>query len=269
MFITRTISGVILLAITMCAIMASGPLLYVFMLLISLVGMFELYRVFKMEKHPITVICYLTVIGINSVILAGKTSAVIMVLAAGFLTLMAFYVAVYPKINVEEVVKGCFGILYVGLMLSFLFALRMAKDGAYTVWLAFISAWGCDTCAYLTGITLGKHKLTPVLSPKKSVEGAIGGILGSLLLGALYGFVFQEKISGFQNPALVYGVICACGAVISMFGDLSASAIKRNYGIKDYGTLIPGHGGILDRFDSIVFTAPLIYMLSQLFQTVL
>ena len=102
---------------------------------------------------------------------------------------------------------------------------------------------------------IGKHKMAPVLSPKKSVEGAVGGVAGAALLGVIYA-------AATQGPILEYAVICAVGALISMVGDLAASAIKRNQGIKDYGKLIPGHGGILDRFDSVIFTAPVIYFLS-------
>ena len=99
--------------------------------------------------------------------------------------------------------------------------------------------------------------MAPVLSPKKSIEGAIGGITGAALLGMIYGAIIGA-------PLQIYAFICAVGALISMIGDLAASAIKRNQEIKDYGTLIPGHGGILDRFDSVIFTAPVIYYLSVL-----
>ena len=105
--------------------------------------------------------------------------------------------------------------------------------------------------------------MAPVLSPKKSVEGGVGGVLGAALLGALYALL----ISGFNqadgHTPLMYAIICAVGALISMVGDLAASAIKRNKEIKDYGKLIPGHGGILDRFDSVIFTAPFIYFLAS------
>ena len=251
MFITRTISGIVLLAVTMCAIIASGPLLYLFMLLISLVGMYELYRVFQMEKKIPALVGYLTAIGIESVILAGKNDLVVLILVLGFLAMMVSYVATYPKFTAEEIAKATFGMVYVALMMSFIFQTRISNDGAYTVWLIFISAWGCDTCAYLVGRAIGKHKMTPVLSPKKSIEGAVGG-----------------SLTEFSNPAVFCAIIGACGGFISMFGDLSASAIKRQYQIKDYGNLIPGHGGIMDRFDSIIFTAPLIYILVTLLQRI-
>ena len=102
---------------------------------------------------------------------------------------------------------------------------------------------------------IGKHKMAPVLSPKKSIEGAAGGVAGAALLGLIYAAAIGGKL-------LEYALICAIGALISMVGDLAASAIKRNRNIKDYGKLIPGHGGILDRFDSVIFTAPVIYLLA-------
>ena len=139
---------------------------------------------------------------------------------------------------------------------------RELTHGIYLVWFIFISSWICDTCAYLSGMALGRHKLAPVLSPKKSVEGAVGGTVGSALVGALFAWIFLLPVRKDVSVVWVAAVICAAGAVISQVGDLAASAIKRNHDIKDYGKLIPGHGGILDRFDSVIFTAPVIYYLA-------
>ena len=155
-----------------------------------------------------------------------------------------------------------FGIFYVSIMLSFIYQTRMIENGAYIVWLIFLCSWGCDTCAYCVGVLLGKHKMAPILSPKKSVEGAIGGVCGAFLLTLLYSFIFRAQMGVSLKEMLILGLISAVGGLISMVGDLAASAIKRNYEIKDYGTLIPGHGGILDRFDSVIITAPIIYYLA-------
>ena len=119
-----------------------------------------------------------------------------------------------------------------------------------------------DTAAYFFGKRYGKHKLSAVISPKKSVEGAIGGVAGSAIIGGIYGFVLGNIID--KNVWLPFVLISAVGAVISIFGDLAASAIKRNYDIKDYGKLIPGHGGILDRFDSMIFVAPIVYYIASI-----
>ena len=131
------------------------------------------------------------------------------------------------------------------------------------MWLIFLSSWGCDTCAYCVGMLIGKHKMAPRLSPKKSVEGGVGGVLGAALLGALFSLAMNQWGGADVDP-LLYAVICGAGGIISQIGDLAASAIKRNHDVKDYGKLIPGHGGILDRFDSVIFTAPVIYYLAAM-----
>jgi phosphatidate cytidylyltransferase len=121
------------------------------------------------------------------------------------------------------------------------------------VWVVILSAFGTDIFAYFTGMALGSRKLCPQISPKKTVEGAIGGVLGSVLLCGLFGFFFLPL--GFSN-CIVIGIV---GGVTSQLGDLSASVLKRKIGIKDWSSLIPGHGGILDRFDSVLFTAPFVF----------
>ena len=126
------------------------------------------------------------------------------------------------------------------------------------VWIVIIAAFGQDVCAYFTGYFMGKHKMAPILSPKKTIEGAIGGLVGSSLLSMLFGILFM-KDSGLGNPALICFVFGLVGGAAGMAGDLTASMFKRKMGIKDYGNLIPGHGGILDRFDSVIFVAPVIY----------
>jgi phosphatidate cytidylyltransferase len=149
-------------------------------------------------------------------------------------------------------------------MLSFVYLTRACPQGIYLVWMILISSWGCDTCAYAVGKVIGRKKIFPLLSPKKSLEGCIGGVLGAALIGGLYGYFFVEAAFPDQRVAGVIAFICAVGAVMSMVGDLAASAIKRNHNIKDYGNLIPGHGGIMDRFDSMTVTAPMIYFLTLL-----
>ena len=141
-------------------------------------------------------------------------------------------------------------------MIFFSFHVTLVEQsGPYSnlVWLIVITAFGTDVMAYFSGYIFGKHKLCPKISPKKTIEGSIGGILGSVILSGLFGYFFMPDII---VHCLVIGVL---GGIVSQFGDLTASIFKRKMGIKDYGNLIPGHGGILDRFDSVLFTGPMVY----------
>lgn len=185
---------------------------------------------------------------------------IIVFFIAYLIVLMGTYVFTFPKFKAEDVMVCFFGMFYVILMLSYIYQVRMMQDGAYIVWLIFLCSWGCDTCAYLVGVMFGKHKMAPVLSPKKSIEGGIGGVAGAALLGFIYATIFKDKIT-IDNANIIFPIVCAVGGIISQIGDLTASGIKRNHDIKDYSRLIPGHGGILDRFDSVIITAPIIYYL--------
>ena len=158
------------------------------------------------------------------------------------------------------IMAAFFAFVYVGVMLSYVYLIRDMKHGLILVLLIFVSSWGNDTCAYLVGRAIGKHKMSPILSPKKSIEGLIGGIVGAGILGVVFGLIYNHFMQVAHSVWIfaLIGAVCALPAVI---GDLAASAIKRNNDIKDYGKLIPGHGGILDRFDSIIFTAPIMYYL--------
>lgn len=264
MFKTRLISGVILVILALVLILTGGNVLFVTTLGISYVGMFELYRVFKIEKQLPAVIGYLmaTIYYIN-LKLAFLSDMMLFVLIC-LIALMFVYVFTYPKYKTEQMLAAFFGIFYVAVMLSFVYQTREMNAGTYIVWLIFLCSWVCDTCAYCAGKLFGKHKMAPILSPKKSIEGAVGGVIGTGLLTLLYGNIFKDAMGIGSRSVIVLAVICMAGALISMVGDLTASAIKRNYDVKDYGTLIPGHGGILDRFDSVIFTAPIIYYLAEM-----
>lgn len=259
MFTTRLISGIILVLLSIVIVGQGGALLFGVTALISVIGLFELYRVLGIEKRSLAVIGYATACSYYGILWFEGQRYMTLLIIASLMVMMALYVFTFPKYKTEEITGAFFGVCYVPVMLSFLYQTRGMSDGAYLVWLILISSWGCDTCAYCSGMLLGRHKLAPVLSPKKSIEGAVGGALGAALLGFVYAAFFCARMSEFQNPQASCAIACAIAAVISQIGDLAASAIKRNHGIKDYGKLIPGHGGILDRFDSMIFTAPAIY----------
>lgn len=259
MFTTRLISGIILVAIAIVVVGRGGALLFAVTAAISLVGLFELYRALDIHKKPLAYIGYATAASYYGILWFEGQQYITLMVIASLMLLMAVYVCTFPKYKTEEITNAFFGVCYVPVMLSFLYQTRAMDDGAFLVWLIFISSWGCDTCAYCSGMLLGKHKLAPLLSPKKSIEGAVGGVLGAAVIGLVYALLFRGYMAEMDNPVLACTVACAIAAMISQIGDLAASAIKRNHNIKDYGRLIPGHGGIMDRFDSMIFTAPAIY----------
>ena len=263
MFRTRLLSGIVFVITALILIITGGKVLLFGLMAISIIGLYELYRVFQMERSVLGMAGYIgTVVYYANLGFPFLTDFEIFVL--GFLILlMAVYVLSFPKYRAEQVFAGFIGVFYVAVMLSCVYQARELPAGHYIVWLIFLCSWGCDTCAYCVGVLIGKHKMAPRLSPKKSMEGAAGGIIGTVLLTILYGFVFQKQMGLSWENIFILSGITAAGGVISMIGDLTASAIKRNYDVKDYGTLIPGHGGILDRFDSVIFTAPIIYYLAR------
>ncbi len=262
MFKTRLLSGILLVIIALVTIILGGDVLFATILAISLIGMTEIYKVLEVNKKLLGYVGYMAAIGYFALLRFGLTQWVIALAIAFLIALMAVYVFTYPTYRSEHIMHGFFGLFYVAFMLSYVYQIRLLEQGAFLVWLIFLCSWGCDTCAYCVGMLLGKHKLAPVLSPKKSIEGAVGGVVGAALLGLLYALALNRFAPTANANMLYYALICAVGAVISQVGDLAASAIKRNHDIKDYGKLIPGHGGILDRFDSVIITAPIIYYMA-------
>ena len=262
MFMVRLRSSVIVMTLTILLVVLGGDVLFTAMGIISLIGMTELYRIVKINKTLLGILGYLAGISYYLILYFDLMEHAVMLFILFLLLLMMLYVLQFPKYNTEQAAIAFLGLFYVSVMLSYIYQVRILEDGAWLVWLIFIGAWGSDTCAYLVGILIGKHKVTPKLSPKKSLEGCIGGVLGAALIGFLYATAVRSYLTGIDHPQLLFAVIGAASSVLSQIGDLAASAIKRDHEIKDYGKLIPGHGGILDRFDSIIFTAPIVYYLT-------
>jgi phosphatidate cytidylyltransferase len=262
MFKTRLLSGILLVIIALATIISGGDVLFATLLMISFIGMTEAYRVLQISGTLLGGVGYVAAAVYYLLLRMNRTDMVVMLAIAFLIVLMMVYVFTYPKYRSEQVMLAFFGLFYVAFMLSYVYQIRMLPQGAFIVWLVFICSWGSDTCAYCVGMLIGKHKMAPKLSPKKSIEGAVGGVVGAALLGAAYAAIMNRTMAGADAGVIQYALIGAVGALISMVGDLAASAIKRNHDIKDYGNLIPGHGGILDRFDSVIFTAPIIYYMA-------
>ncbi len=263
MFLKRLTSGIILVILAFIAIYKGGYTLLSSLFLISVIGLHEFYKAVKvtgaMEK-----LGYFLAMGYYLLIaLVGNDKYAFLASVLSITLFMLLYVFSFPKYKTGEMMAAYFGLLYVPGMLSFLFFTRQLEAGLSIVWMIFISSWMSDTCAYCVGVLIGKHPMAPTLSPKKSIEGAIGGMIGSALAGGIYG-AWVTRHMGAQGEAVgMFALIGAIGSMMSQVGDLTASGIKREHKLKDYGNLIPGHGGILDRFDSVIVTAPIIYLLAS------
>ena len=263
MFKTRLLSSIVLIILMLFFVIQGGNFLFTATAFLSIMGMMEFMRMAKVHKTVLAVLGYMAVVGHYLLLYMKKPELLVPLVIFYILAVMAVYVMMFPKFRVEQILYVFFGFFYAGVLLSYLYQVRLLEGGAYSVWLVFIAAWGSDVCAYCAGMLFGKHKAFPVLSPKKTWEGCIGGVLGAALIAVLYCLAMNQWM-GQQFSPVLFAVVCGCGAVISQVGDLAASAMKRNNEIKDYGKLIPGHGGVLDRYDSVIFVAPIVFYLLQM-----
>ncbi|MBD5505877.1 MAG: phosphatidate cytidylyltransferase [Lachnospiraceae bacterium] len=279
MFVTRLISGISLVIIALVTILAGNGVLAVTLCLVSLIAYRELTKVCNIHTEDrkwnalelagmaLTVAYYVSLFitlyraNENGDGIGAVYPVVMIAVVVGLILFLFIYVFAFPRYQAPQVMAAMFSWLYAPVLLSFIYLIREGfSDGNYLVWFIFLCSWGSDTCAYAVGVLIGKHKMTPKLSPKKSVEGAVGGVLGAALLFVLYTHFVINMYTSVSLPLLIAALLGAAGALVSMVGDLAASAIKRDHDIKDYGKLIPGHGGIMDRFDSVIIAAPLIFI---------
>lgn len=260
----RTLSAVVLVIAALAAILPGGIILALTLYVVSIIGFLELTKACGVRTQKINSLEWVGILCVTLYYLVlyfvQDTSYSMQLVIFMLIALMFVYVFGFSKYHANQVMNTYFSLIYAPVMLSFVFLTRQLENGIYLVWMIFISSWISDTCAYLVGVMIGKHKLAPVLSPKKSIEGAVGGVVGAASVGALFG-AYLDSVLYLENFAVILAIVGGVGSVISQVGDLAASAIKRNHDIKDYGKLIPGHGGIMDRFDSVIFTAPITYFL--------
>ncbi len=174
------------------------------------------------------------------------------------IVLLCYMVLKHDDVKFSSIGISALGTLYITIFLSHIIMIRHINHGKIYIWLVFLIAWGTDTFAYFCGKAFGRHKLIPKVSPKKTVEGSVGGIIGAAVVTAIFCRVCANVI-GLNGSILKAAVLAALASVLSQFGDLCASCIKREHNVKDFGNLIPGHGGVLDRFDSVLIIAPIIY----------
>ena len=250
--------GALMLSPIVILIFIGGDVLKYGVLILSLMGMYEFYKVLKGKNvNALSLFGYL--LCITYYVTLGNTlntDFIFYLINAAFLLLLC--VPIFnTKYNFIDITATLLGFLYVAVFFSFIILVNRKVNGQYFVWIIFISSWLCDTAAYYVGKTFGKNKLCPKVSPKKTIEGSIGGLMGSILSCTLFGIYLSSiGIKVLLIHYIIMGILCG---VFSQFGDLVASSIKRWAGVKDYSSLIPGHGGILDRFDSILFSSVTVY----------
>ena len=269
----RSLTSALILAVMVPVLIFSKYLIYPIALAIfAVAAVFELLRVIGVHKnYKISIPAYIMAAALpvlthdifldqnpelqkNYMLFAVATVFMYM------LYIMALAVFSDGELRFSKIAEVFLAVTYVVMSFTALCLLRYIRNGTWCFFLVFLSAWGTDVGAYCVGSLIGKHKLLPKVSPKKSVEGAVGGTVFAILLFLLYGFVVS-KFTELTPNYLLLGIEGGVLSIISQVGDLIASLIKREYGVKDYGRILPGHGGIMDRFDSILAVSlPLVMM---------
>jgi phosphatidate cytidylyltransferase len=253
----RTISAIIALPLLFFVLFSGGVTLYVATLAVSIVGLYEFYKAFTLDYKPVNWAGYIATIALYLGFLGEFSRDYFSFVTISFMFLL-MGLLVFTKHQVQSVAITFLGFFYVTFSLSHLILISNIDDN-YFIWYPFIIAFITDTFAYLTGKIMGKTPLIPSVSPNKTVEGSLGGMIACILFTYLYAVWGKPE---FQFYAIFLGLI---GGMLSQVGDLIASKIKRIAHIKDFGKIMPGHGGVLDRFDSILITLPLVYYFMVLF----
>ena len=267
----RVITGAICAIVLVGALCLMNTIVFpIFVSALSVIAVWEIEKAVGLKNKLIMVLSLILSAAVPFIV---HFKAVIPVAAFGgtyVVLILIFMLLEFETTKFEQAITAIFASVCVPYSFSLMVVFRDINehiagytkiDGIYLLLFAFFSSWMTDTFAYFVGSMLGKHKLCPKISPKKSVEGAIGGVVGAVLLNVLLLFVFKKffftEETGLSYIAVIFLSIVL--SIVSMFGDLAASTIKRNFGIKDFGKLLPGHGGIMDRFDSVLFVMPVLY----------
>lgn len=256
---TRVISGAILFVALIIVVLLGAWTLRSALAAVSVLMVIELFRAVRL-RNMLVVPAALFAAALAMDIIPARLFGTILCLYV--ILIMTMYLCMHNSLHIHHAAMAVLFPLFVGMFLGCITKIRMLTAGEYWVWLVFVGAWVSDVFAYFTGCYFGKTKLLEAVSPKKTVEGAVGGVLGAGIGFLLFSIFFGANI-GYVHPVglFVCGIFAAASGQV---GDLVASAIKRQYGIKDYGKIMPGHGGAMDRFDSVLFVAPVMYLYLQL-----
>lgn len=235
--------------------------------IIAIMALHEYFHSFKEQNENkdlrwMAYICALSIACIHIIPSEYVLKVIAALIPISILVLFAQVIASNMKYNIKDIAITCFGICYIVVFLMYIPVIREMPNGRILIWYVLFAAWGTDIFAYLIGRKFGKHKFTKI-SPNKSIEGCIAGTVGATVIMLIYTYICNTYLGMNFN----YLYIILIGIVLSLvgqIGDLSASSIKRYTGIKDFSNLIPGHGGMLDRIDSVIFIAPFAYFLLML-----
>ena len=263
---TRIITAIILLAIAIPILCLSDYIVYpIAVSIMAMIATFELMRISSFRKKIFIALPSYLIAGALPIIAYFCGNAAVEFLLSSLTVLFAFllYLIAYGvfkrgKVKLSDIATHFMFFSYIVIAFTSLSVLRYINNGVFYYMLILLASWMCDSCAYFVGRAIGKHKLIPEISPKKTVEGAVGGVFFATVSFMIYGIVLSY-IEGAPNPN--YVVLAILGfvlSIISQIGDLSLSLLKREKGIKDFGTIFPGHGGVLDRFDSVLPVAPVL-----------
>lgn len=258
----RVISAIVAIPLLIFFVLMGGYVFKIGICAATAIALYEYINAFKKSSTPVITGVLAAAFIINTILVfTGYKQNGLLPFVYG-IVMVSMAVPVFTrKYDVTSSAVTILGFIYVICFFTLLIYIRDYDQGKYLIWLVFVISWFCDTFAYYSGRLFGKKKLCPEVSPKKTVEGAIGGVLGGTLGVILWYIIVPVNGISWYAPVML-GLV---GTVISQIGDLVASSIKRHVGIKDYGKIMPGHGGILDRFDSILYTAPLVYYYITMF----
>lgn len=273
---TRTITSVFILLVTVPIILLSKYIIYPIALsALAVMATYEILHAIGVEKNwYLSVPAYILagVFPFASYFVTAESSFTYLLTIAALIYIYMIYimgVAVFSKgqTSFKVISEVLLSVTYVIVSFSSLSMIRyIDKDvGLYKLMLVFIVSWVCDSMAYIVGSLIGKHKLIPEISPKKTIEGAIGGVVSAIIAYMLFGLILDLAVPNMKVNYIVLAIFGLVLSVVSQLGDLIASLIKREHNVKDYGKLLPGHGGIMDRFDSIMAVSTILLILSIVF----
>lgn len=268
----RLITSTLGIALFLVLLFAPPLAFYIADVVVAGIAIYEVYSVAGIVKKP--TIAFAGILGTLLCVLFGLAHLKMVDYSICFFAISLFIAYIfaimifdYKRVKLCDAAVAFFGALFPALLFSYIVPIRAHAQGQMLIIALFAATWGGDGGAYFVGIRFGKHKLSPRLSPKKTVEGAFGGVLGSIAAMVIFSsiLIYILKVPCNVPLLIVTGALCA---VLGPIGDIATSAIKREFSVKDYGNIFPGHGGILDRFDSILLTTPFVYFMSEVFNLI-